>query len=62
MGGKGGERWVGTGVAFVGVDIRFALCDLEVRLGDYLVESVFAAGEDFAGVAVAVKRGRSASQ
>ena len=29
------------GVAFVGVDVCFALCDLEVRLKGYLVESVF---------------------
>lgn len=49
----------GTGIAFVGVDVCFALCDLEVRLRGYLVESVFAAGEDFAGVAVAGNRGGS---
>ena len=55
--GKGEER--GTGVAFVGVDICFALCDLEVGLRGYLVESIFAAGKDFAGIAVAGHRGRS---
>lgn len=42
-----------AGVAFVGVDVCFALCDLEVGLRGYLVESEFAAGEDFAGIAVA---------
>ena len=57
----GRQREGGTGVAFVGVDVCFALCDLEVRLRDYLVESVFTTGEDFAGIAVAGKRGRSAS-
>ena len=29
------------GVAFVGVDVCFDLCDLKVRLRSYLVESVF---------------------
>ena len=48
-----------TGVAFVAVDFGCALCDLEVRFRGYLVESVFAAGEDFAGVAVAGNRGGS---
>lgn len=55
----GKQREGGTGVAFVGVDVCFALCDLEVGLRGYLVESEFAAGEDFAGIAVAGKRGRS---
>ena len=51
--GEGKGREGRTGVAFVGVDVCFALCDLEVRLRGYLVESVFTAGEDFAGIAVA---------
>ncbi len=54
-----GIREGGTGVAFVSVDVCFSLCDLEVRLWGYLVESILAAGEDFAGIAVAVKRARS---
>lgn len=51
--GWGKESEGRTGVAFVAVDVCFALCDLEVRFRGYLVESVFATGEDFAGVAVA---------
>ena len=57
--GVGKEREGGTGVAFVGVDACFAFGDLEVRLRGYLVESVFTAGEDFAGIAVAGYRGWS---
>lgn len=44
-----------TRIALVGVALQCAaaLCDLEVVLGDYLVQGVCAAGQDFASVAVA---------
>lgn len=42
-----------TRVALVGVDLQVALCQVEVLLGDDLVEGEFAASHDFAGSAVA---------
>ena len=51
------EKEGGTGVACLGVDICLTLFDLEIRLRGYSVESIFTAGEDFAGIAVAGKRG-----
>ena len=44
-------------VAFVGVELCFVFCDLGDRLRCYLVESVFSAAKDSAGIAVAGKRG-----
>lgn len=54
-GGCGSGNWVLTRVTLVGValDCVGALGDLEVGLGDDLVEGVGAAREDLAGVAVA---------
>lgn len=45
-----------TGVAVVGVLFSVALCDVQVVLGDDLVEGVGAAAELLAGVAVAAMR------
>lgn len=43
-----------TAITLVGVGFQVALCDFEVILGDDGVQGAFAAGEELAGVAVAV--------
>ena len=59
---EGGEgECLGTRVTGVGVCFCGALCDLEVALVGYLVESELAAAEELAGVAVAEKREVSSS-
>lgn len=50
------EKWRGgrcTRVTVVGVHFGGTFCDFEVAFGGHLIEGGFAAGEEFAGVAMA---------
>ena len=48
--GTGGAS---TGITLVGVRLDLALCDFHIAFVGHLVESVFTAANDLAGVAVA---------
>lgn len=54
----GQDSWVGkfTGIASVSVRLGGTLGDLEVALVRHLIHGIFAAGEQFAGIAVAGQR------
>ena len=43
-----------TRVTSVGISLDLSLCDFQVAFVGHLVEGIFAAAEEFAGVAVAV--------
>ena len=50
--GRGkGQR---TRITIISIRLRLSLCNFEIALVGHLVEGVFAAAEEFAGVAVAV--------
>lgn len=55
--GKREEDVLRTRITIIGISFRLALCDFEIALVGHLVEGVFAAAEEFAGVAVAVGKG-----
>ncbi len=55
--GRGKMEGEVTRVTLVGVGFERALCDFQIAFGGHLVEGVFAAAEEFAGVAMAVGRG-----
>ena len=59
---RGGRGWrIFTGIALVGIHFGGTLCEVDVGFLAYLVHGVFAAADDFAGVAVA-SRGRISRQ